>query len=259
MDSFELNKILGAILGTCSGRGRAQHRRRRDLRARKPAKPGYEIVVPEHRTVAAAGRRAGGRAADRAIAGRQGRRRPRRERRPRNARPATPSTRADAPWSAPICGAWSAGRRLRMPGFNYSAALKAMGGNWTLDDLNHFIANPQGYDPGHQHDLRRHTARRASGPTSSPILNTSSDNPAPLPKAAEAAPARTIAAVELLWSRQRPGRASPRPAAYRPRECEERLRAIGVDVVAIGPKSDIIGRNGHCHGTLDLLGGLPCA
>ena len=35
MDSFEMNKILGAILGTLPGVAGDQHRRRRDLRARQ--------------------------------------------------------------------------------------------------------------------------------------------------------------------------------------------------------------------------------
>src|SRR2546425_2946339 len=33
-------------------------------------------------------------------------------------------------------------------GFKYSAALKAKGGNWTIDDLSQFIANPRGDIPG---------------------------------------------------------------------------------------------------------------
>jgi len=33
-------------------------------------------------------------------------------------------------------------------GFNYSAAMKAKGGTWTFDDLDHFIANPKSYVPG---------------------------------------------------------------------------------------------------------------
>ena len=35
-----------------------------------------------------------------------------------------------------------------MAGFNYSAALKAKGGNWTVDDLNHFLTKPQALVPG---------------------------------------------------------------------------------------------------------------
>jgi cytochrome c len=33
-------------------------------------------------------------------------------------------------------------------GFNYSAALKGKGGNWTFDDIDKFITNPKGYVPG---------------------------------------------------------------------------------------------------------------
>ncbi|MCB8821707.1 c-type cytochrome [Microvirga rosea] len=33
-------------------------------------------------------------------------------------------------------------------GFNYSGALKAKGGNWTYEDLDHFINNPKQYVPG---------------------------------------------------------------------------------------------------------------
>ena len=33
-------------------------------------------------------------------------------------------------------------------GFNYSAAIKAKGGNWTIEDLNQFIINPKGMVPG---------------------------------------------------------------------------------------------------------------
>ena len=29
------------------------------------------------------------------------------------------------------------------PGFNYSAAMKAKGGDWTIDDLNKFLTNPR--------------------------------------------------------------------------------------------------------------------
>lgn len=34
------------------------------------------------------------------------------------------------------------------PGFAYSAALKSKGGQWTYEDLDHFLANPKGYVPG---------------------------------------------------------------------------------------------------------------
>ena len=47
MDSFELNKIMGAILGTCLGLLSLNIAANAIFRPVKPAKPGYEIVVPE--------------------------------------------------------------------------------------------------------------------------------------------------------------------------------------------------------------------
>src|SRR4029434_5354676 len=40
------------------------------------------------------------------------------------------------------------GPKASEAGFNYSAALKAKGGTWAIDDLNQFINNPRGYLPG---------------------------------------------------------------------------------------------------------------
>ena len=33
-------------------------------------------------------------------------------------------------------------------GFDYSAAMKAKGGNWTIDDLNQFLTSPKTFVPG---------------------------------------------------------------------------------------------------------------
>ena len=71
-------------------------------------------------------------------------------------------------------------------GFNYSAALKAKGGTWEIDDLNQFINNPRGYIPGTNMTF---AGIQRGGERADVIayLNSLSDNPAPLPKAAEAA------------------------------------------------------------------------
>jgi cytochrome c len=47
MDSFELNKIMGAILGTCLGLLSLNIAANAIFHPVKPAKPGYDIVVPE--------------------------------------------------------------------------------------------------------------------------------------------------------------------------------------------------------------------
>ena len=73
-------------------------------------------------------------------------------------------------------------------GFNFSAAMKGKGGKWTFDELNKFLANPRQYIPG--------TAMTYAGISKAEqradvidYLHTLSDNPVPLPKAAENAPA----------------------------------------------------------------------
>jgi cytochrome c len=69
-------------------------------------------------------------------------------------------------------------------GFNFSAAMKAKGGEWTFDDLNKFIASPKGFVPG--------TAMGFAGITKDSeradvidYLRTLADSPVPLPTAAK--------------------------------------------------------------------------
>ena len=69
--------------------------------------------------------------------------------------------------------------------FKYSAALKAKGGNWTIDDINQFITNPKGAVPGTNMTFAGITKPSERADIIA-YLNSLSDNPAPLPKAAEA-------------------------------------------------------------------------
>lgn len=147
MDSFELNKILGAILGTClfllslnivAGALFAPH---------KPERPGYAIAVPEPQSAKAGAETAA--AAPEPI-----------ETLLQNAS----LEKGEA--SAKKCVAchtfekggpnrvgpnlWGiVGRpRASVPGFNYSAALKGKPGAWTFEDLNKFLAGPAAFAPG---------------------------------------------------------------------------------------------------------------
>ena len=54
MDSFEINKILGALLFTCLSCCRSTSPPTRCSRPSKPAKPGFEIAVTDEPTAAAA-------------------------------------------------------------------------------------------------------------------------------------------------------------------------------------------------------------
>lgn len=66
------------------------------------------------------------------------------------------------------------------PGFNFSAALKSKGGEWSFDDMNRFIQNPKGYAPG----TTMAFAGVGSGTERADILaylRTLAESPVPLP------------------------------------------------------------------------------
>jgi cytochrome c len=147
MDSFELNKIMGAILGTCLGLLSLNIAANAIFHPVKPAKPGYAIAVPE--------------------------------------KPAAGGDQKGAPQDPPIeqllasadlargetshnkcisCHTFDkGGRNLVGPnlygvigrekgseaGFNYSAAFKkVMKGPWTIQEISDFIKNPKLMVPG---------------------------------------------------------------------------------------------------------------
>jgi cytochrome c len=70
-------------------------------------------------------------------------------------------------------------------GFAYSDAMKKKGGNWTIDDLNEFLQAPQKYAPGTKMSFAG-LPRGGERADVLAYLNAKSDNPQPLPKAADA-------------------------------------------------------------------------
>ena len=185
MNSFELNKILGAILGTCLimlalniGAGAI-------FAPEKPGKPGYNIAVKEP----AEGEKAGAaKEPDQPIETLLAK--------------ASVEKGQTAAKQCQAChtfekggpnrvgpNLWNIVNRTRASeaGFNYSAAMKGKSGNWSFDELNKFLANPRSYIPG--------TAMTFAGLTRPEqradvidYLHTLADNPVALPKAAEGAP-----------------------------------------------------------------------
>jgi len=181
MSSFELNKILGAILGTCLINIAAGS----IFREEKPEKPGYAIAVKTE-----AGGKKEAAAQEVPIA-------------TRLAKASVEKGQAVAK-QCQACHTFEKGGPNRVGpnlwgivgeprgqgrGFNFSAAMKAKGGNWTFEELDKFLTNPRGYISG--------TAMTFAGISNDQqradvidYLHTLSDNPEPLPKPeAAAAPA----------------------------------------------------------------------
>jgi cytochrome c len=184
MDAFELNKIAGAVLSALLVIFGSKTVLDIVYREHKPEKPGWALPITEPQTTSTA----------------------------------TPQVAFDPASVVTLLGKANAdagqdvfkrclqchtpdkgGRNLVGPnlwgvigraraseaGFNYSAAMKAKGGTWTIDDLNQFMINPRGAVPGTNMTF---AGINRGGERADLIayLNTLSDNPAPLPKAAQA-------------------------------------------------------------------------
>jgi cytochrome c len=198
MNSFEINKILGAVLGTCLVLLAVHIAAGAIFAPPVPAKPGYEIAVKEHEAEQAKGKEATEQPIENLLA--------------------TASTERGAQIAkqCQICHNLQKGQgpkvgpdlydvvgrpRAAQPGFNYSAAMKAKGGTWTVDELNKFLAKPSAYIPG---TLMTFAGLPRENQRADVIayLNTLSDHPKPLPTAqsgqaapspAEGAPAKAPA------------------------------------------------------------------
>jgi cytochrome c len=178
MNSFEINKILGALLGTCLMLVAVHIASGAVFEPQIPAKPGYIVEVKAEQP-------AGGAAAA-----------------PAETPIATLLASASAQHGAQVakqCQAChnfqeGAGAKIgpdlygvldrpvaSVQGFNYSAALKSKGGKWDFDALNKWLTKPSAYAPG--------TAMTFAGISNEKqradviaYLDSLAANPVPLPK-----------------------------------------------------------------------------
>jgi cytochrome c len=183
MDSFELNKIIGAVLATCIVLLVLNFTSSALFASHPPAKPGFAIAAKEESH--------GGKEA------------------PAAAAPAEPIEKLLQTASAEkgqaaakvcqTCHTFAKGDKNGVGpnlygivgdhkgegrGFNFSAAMKAKGGTWTYDDLNAFITNPKAFVPGTAMGFAgiQKDSQRADVIA---YLRTLADNPVPLPTAAK--------------------------------------------------------------------------
>jgi len=184
MNSFEINKILGALLGTCLVLMAVHIASGAIFATPTPAKPGYEIAVKEEQPGKAEAAKPASVPIETLLAS------------------ASAEHGAQVAKQCATCHNFQEGLGPKVgpdlynivgraiasvAGFNYSAALKAKGGTWTFDALNKWLTDPRADVPG--------TAMTFAGLSNEKqradiiaYLDTLSKNPVPLPKA-ENAPA----------------------------------------------------------------------
>ena len=182
MDSFELNKVIGAILGTCIVLLVTSFAAGAIFAPVMPAKPGYEIAVKEE---AAAGGKEAAAAASEPIE--------------KLLQTASVEKGEAAAKKCAACHTFEKNGPNRVGpnlygivgdkkgegrGFNFSAAMKAKGGTWSYEDLNQFITNPKGFIPGTAMGFAgiQKDSERADVID---YLHTLADSPVPLPTAAK--------------------------------------------------------------------------
>lgn len=209
MDSFELNKILGALLGTCLVLLAVHIASGAIFAPPVPAKPGYVIEVKEEQPAAPSGAPAPAAVPIETLLA-----------------SASVEHGAQIAKECELCHNLGKGQGNKIgpdlygvvgralasdPGFNYSAPLKAKGGTWTFDALNTWLTNPRADVPGTLMTFAGISNEHQRADLIA-YLNSNSDNPLPLPKAAQNQPSPAGTANPPAAAPANPAPAAPAAA-----------------------------------------------
>jgi cytochrome c len=208
-----MNKLLGALLGTCLVLLAVHIASGAIFTPPVPAKPGYVIKVTTEQA-APSGGTSGAKPAAQPIESLLAS-----ASKPRGAQVAHECEMCHnlgkgegAKIGPPLYGV--VGRKVAsVPGFNYSSALKAKGGTWSFDALNTWLTDPQADVPGTLMTFAGLSSEHQRADVIA-YLNSNSDHPLSLPKTAQNAPAKAA-----------PNK--PNPAANPPADSGKKAPASG--------------------------------
>ena len=220
MDSFELNKVLGALLGTCMVLLAVHIASGAIFAPQVAAKPGYVVAVKEETTAPSGGAAAAPAAApiENFLAS------------------ASVQQGAQTAKECELCHNLGKGQGAKIgpdlygvvgrkvaseAGFNYSSALKDSSaaksgdGTWTFDKLNTWLTNPRADVPGTLMTFAGIESEKQRADVIA-YLNSNSDKPLPLPKAAQAQPGPASAANAPAAAKPAAAPAANAPASNAP-------------------------------------------
>ena len=210
MNSFEVNKVLGAVLGALLFAAGSGFVAELIYHPRPAGKAGYDLPEPEPQAAAAA---------------------PEAKVEPIAVRLASANVeKGEAGTKAcHACHNFEKGGPNKVgpdlygvverpkgghAGFEYSAALKEKGGAWTYDDLDAFLTNPKAYAKGTKMAFAGIAAPQDRANVIA-YLRSNADSPKPLP-AVEKADAKPAAAPAAAKPEDKPAAAPEKPSASKP-------------------------------------------